>query len=103
MAGGELAAVCKGLAEDADQAAGNIAESVAKIGEQTPDDEEANLGRTLENEARDRRPRQPVLANPASAQAPAMTNPPVADRPRKAMTARKPAARTRWTSCRDSS
>jgi hypothetical protein len=51
MAGGELAAVFEGLAGDADQAAGNIAESVAKIGEQTADNEEANLVRTLDDEA----------------------------------------------------
>jgi hypothetical protein len=51
MADGELGAVFKGLTEDADQAAGNISESVAKIGEQTADSEEANLGRTLDAEA----------------------------------------------------
>jgi RHS repeat-associated protein len=52
MAGGELAAVFKGLAEDADQAAGNIAESVAKLGEKTAENEEANVSRTMETEAK---------------------------------------------------
>jgi hypothetical protein len=51
MAGGELGAIFTGLTEDADQAAGNIAESVARISEQTADNEEANLTRILENEA----------------------------------------------------
>lgn len=51
MAEGELAAVFDGLAGDADQAAGNIAESVAKVGEQTADNEDANLARTLDDEA----------------------------------------------------
>lgn len=51
MADGELAVVFEGLAGDADQAAGNIAESMAKIGEQTADNEEANLARTLDQEA----------------------------------------------------
>ncbi|HEY3609107.1 MAG TPA: RHS repeat-associated core domain-containing protein [Pseudonocardiaceae bacterium] len=51
MAGGELSAVFKGLAGDADQAAGNIAESVAKMGERTAENEEANLARTLDSEA----------------------------------------------------
>lgn len=51
MADGELAAVFKGLAEDADQAAGNIADSVAGIAEKTAGIEESNLGRTLDTEA----------------------------------------------------
>ncbi len=51
MAGGELAAVFEGLAKDADQAAGNIAESIARFGERTADTEEGNLARTLDTEA----------------------------------------------------
>ena len=51
MAEGELGAMFDGLAQDADQAGGNIAESVAKIGEKTADNEDANLSRTLDDEA----------------------------------------------------
>ena len=51
MSGGELSAVFKGLAEDADQAAGNIAHSIADVSERTADIEESNLARTLDNEA----------------------------------------------------
>lgn len=51
MAGGELSAVFKSLAEDADQAAGNIARTIAETTEKAADTEEANLGRTLDTEA----------------------------------------------------
>jgi hypothetical protein len=51
MADGELAAVFKGLAEDADQAAGNIADSVGRLAEKTADNEEGNLARTLSTDA----------------------------------------------------
>jgi hypothetical protein len=50
MSDGELASVFKGLAEDADQAAGKIAHSVAGISEKTAANEEANLARTLDTE-----------------------------------------------------
>jgi hypothetical protein len=51
MADGELAAVFKGLAKDADQAAGNIAHSVGRLAEKTADNEEGNLARTLSTDA----------------------------------------------------
>lgn len=51
MAGGELSAVFKGLAGDAEQAGGDIARSVARMTEQTADIEEANVARTLDAEA----------------------------------------------------
>lgn len=50
--GGELEAVIKGLAKDADQAAGDIAESVAKFAEKTADIEEANVSRIVETDAK---------------------------------------------------
>ncbi|HEY1574645.1 MAG TPA: DUF6531 domain-containing protein [Pseudonocardiaceae bacterium] len=52
MAGGELSAVFRGLASDAEQAGGNIARSVAEVTEKTADNEEANLARTLDAEAK---------------------------------------------------
>src|SRR6266567_7246347 len=52
MAGGELSAVFRGLAEDADQAAGNIAKSMAEMTEKTADKEEGNLARSLDTETR---------------------------------------------------
>jgi hypothetical protein len=51
MAGGELSSVFKGLANDAAQAGGDIAKSVARMTEQTASIEEANVARTLETEA----------------------------------------------------
>ncbi len=48
---GELAAVFKSLAGDADQAAGNIIKSIAGVTEKTADIEEGNLARTLDAEA----------------------------------------------------
>jgi RHS repeat-associated protein len=48
---GELSAVFKSLAEDADQAAGNITRSIARMTEKTADIEDANLARTLDTEA----------------------------------------------------
>jgi hypothetical protein len=51
MAEGELGAVFKGLAEDVDQAGGQIADSMARISEQTADNEEANVANTLDTEA----------------------------------------------------
>jgi RHS repeat-associated protein len=51
MAGGELSAVFKSLAEDADQAAGSMTKSIAEMTEKTADIEDANLARTLDAEA----------------------------------------------------
>lgn len=51
MADGDLAAVFKGLAGDAEQAGRQIAESMASVTEQTADFEEANVARTLDAEA----------------------------------------------------
>ncbi|HYS40244.1 MAG TPA: hypothetical protein VEO01_31895 [Pseudonocardiaceae bacterium] len=51
MADGELGAVFKGLAEDADQAAGNIAKSAARISDRAAEIEESNLSNTLRTEA----------------------------------------------------
>lgn len=51
MAEGELGAVFKALARDAEQAAGDIGESTAKVTEKAADLEEANVARTLEAEA----------------------------------------------------
>ena len=70
MSGGELSAVFKGLAEDADQAAGNIAHSIAEVSEKTADIEESNLARTLDNEAATaqafERIREPPVPEPPS-------------------------------------
>jgi len=52
MAGGALGAAFKSLAEDADQAAGQLVDSLAEVGEKAADTEEANLARTLETEAK---------------------------------------------------
>lgn len=52
MAKGQLAAAFKGLATDAEKAAVNITRSIAHVTEQAAEREEANLGQTLENEAR---------------------------------------------------
>lgn len=73
MAGGELAAVFKGLAEDADQAAGNIAESVAKFGEQTAEKEEGNLARTLDSEAQNAKSFTDIAEGDAGVHEPAVT------------------------------
>ena len=51
MADGELSAVFKSLAEDADQAAGNMTKSIADMTEKTADIEESNLARTMDAEA----------------------------------------------------
>jgi hypothetical protein len=51
MAGGELAAVFEGLAGDAGQAGGDIAESIAKFTESTADTEDANVERILAADA----------------------------------------------------
>lgn len=50
MSDGELAAVFKGLAGDSEQAAGNISDSMAGLGDKTAAIEEANLGRSLGTE-----------------------------------------------------
>lgn len=52
MADGELAAVFKGLAKDAAEAAGKITESVAKLSEQTADIEESNVAKLLDLDAK---------------------------------------------------
>lgn len=69
MADGEIAAVFKGLAEDADQAAGNIAHSVAGVSERAADIEESNLASTLENETQTAKAfdniREPAVPEPA--------------------------------------
>lgn len=51
MADGELGAVFKGLATDAEEAGGKIANSVAGVTTRAADIEEENLGRTMANEA----------------------------------------------------
>jgi hypothetical protein len=51
MSEGELAAVFKGLAEDAGEAGGEIAESIAKFTDETADIEDANVARTLAADA----------------------------------------------------
>ncbi|HEY3749057.1 MAG TPA: DUF6531 domain-containing protein [Pseudonocardiaceae bacterium] len=48
---GELSAVFRSLAEDAEQAAGKITKSIADVTERTADIEEGNLARTLDTEA----------------------------------------------------
>lgn len=55
MTDGELAAVFKGLAENADQAAGDIAESMARFTEKTADTEDGNVARTLATDAENAR------------------------------------------------
>lgn len=52
MAGGEVEAVFKGLAEDAEQAGKNIAESVAKATEKAADIEDENLAESLGTDAK---------------------------------------------------
>lgn len=51
MSGGELGAVFKGLAEDAGEAGGEIAQSIAKITDETADIEDGNVARTLTADA----------------------------------------------------
>ncbi|HEX3786677.1 MAG TPA: hypothetical protein VHW44_02345 [Pseudonocardiaceae bacterium] len=51
MADGELGAVFKGLAEDADDAGGKIANSAARIAEDAADKEDGNLADTLADDA----------------------------------------------------
>lgn len=52
MAGkGTVAAVIKGVATDAGNAAGNVAKSLAKVTTEAAEKEEENLGRILDNEA----------------------------------------------------
>jgi hypothetical protein len=51
MSEGELAAVFKGLAEDAGEAGGEIAESIAKFTDETANIEDANVARTLAADA----------------------------------------------------
>jgi hypothetical protein len=51
MSDGELAAVFKGLAEDAGEAGGEIAESIAKFTDDTANIEDANVARTLDADA----------------------------------------------------
>jgi len=51
MANGKVAAVVKGVATDAGNAASNIAKSIAKVTTEAAEKEEANLVRILDNEA----------------------------------------------------
>jgi len=51
MAKGRVAAVVKGVANDAGTAASNIAKSMAKVTTEAAEKEEANLARILDNEA----------------------------------------------------
>jgi Bacterial CdiA-CT RNAse A domain len=51
MSDGELAAVFKGLADDADEAGGEITESIAKFTDDTATIEDANVARTLAADA----------------------------------------------------
>src|SRR5438270_160974 len=52
MPGGELSAMFEGLSADAEEAAGNISESLATLGEKTAENEESSLSNSLENEAK---------------------------------------------------
>jgi hypothetical protein len=52
MAHGELAAIVKGLAKDATNAARKITESVARLSEQTADIEESNLANLIKTDAK---------------------------------------------------
>ncbi|MGH3156879.1 MAG: polymorphic toxin type 24 domain-containing protein [Streptosporangiaceae bacterium] len=52
MSDGDLGAVFKGLADDAAQAGEDIGESIARFTEETADNEDANVARTLEADAR---------------------------------------------------
>ena len=52
MAEGEISAVFRALAKDADKAAEDIAASVARVTERAAANEEANLARVLETDAR---------------------------------------------------
>lgn len=71
MADGELAAVFKGLAVDAEQAGGKIAESMASVVEQTADIEDGNIARTLATEEENARSFTGLMAD----QPPAVTSP----------------------------
>lgn len=51
MAKGTVAAVVKGVATDAGNAASNVAKSIAKVTTEAAEKEEANLARILDNEA----------------------------------------------------
>jgi hypothetical protein len=79
MAEGELGAVFKGLAADADQAGGNIAESIAKIGEQTADNEETTLTQTLDTEAKNAENLSSIAPKEPTGDVPAATTPAAAD------------------------
>lgn len=52
MTSGGLSAVFKALASDAEQAARNIVDSIAKVTEEAAEKEEANLGNLLESESK---------------------------------------------------
>jgi hypothetical protein len=52
MPGGELSAVFKSLASDAEQAGGNISKSIAEMTDKTAAIEESNVSRTIEAEER---------------------------------------------------
>lgn len=67
MAEGELEAVFKGLAEDAAQAGEKVAGSLAKLGEKTAENEEANLARILDAEAENVRAADAIGKEGASA------------------------------------
>ncbi|HEX4702980.1 MAG TPA: hypothetical protein VH352_12680 [Pseudonocardiaceae bacterium] len=79
MADGELGAVFKGLAADADQAGGNIAESIAKVGEQTADKEETALTETLDTEAKNAENLSSISPKEPAGDVPAGTAPAAAD------------------------
>jgi hypothetical protein len=76
MSEGELAAVFKGLAEDAGEAGGEISESIAKFTDETADIEDANIARTLAVDADAARPAnaigQQAEAEATAAPAPAI-------------------------------
>jgi hypothetical protein len=68
MSDGELAAVFRGLAEDAGEAGGEIAESIAKFTDDTAAIEDANVDRTLAADAENARAANAIgkTANPES-------------------------------------
>jgi hypothetical protein len=64
MSEGELAAVFEGLAEDAGEAGGEIAESIAKFTDDTANIEDANVARTLAADAETARAANAIGGHP---------------------------------------
>jgi hypothetical protein len=66
MAGGELSAVFKGLAQDAAKAGENIGSSIARFTEKTADIEEENVSRTLAADAENARALENIRPDPGN-------------------------------------